>query len=82
MSQIFENDLNQIVLVQCKELPSMLGYGSDGTIIYFYEISIGAETISQMTKEEVIAFYKTLKRRQDRINFWFLLKEISWNRNK
>ena len=76
--RIFENDLRQIVLVEQEEIPSMLGYGFDGIAIIFYEAAIGAGTVTVMDKEEVIAFYKTLKRRNDRINFWFLLKERGW----
>lgn len=80
--EIFENDLGQVAIADIKDLPSMLGYGFDGSIINFYEISIGAGTITTMDKDETLAFYKSLKRRNDRINFWLYLKERGWTKNK
>jgi len=56
------------------EMPSMMGYGTE-TVCMLKKINYWANTVEDISYDDVKAMYKELDTKRDRIQCWLMLKQ-------
>jgi len=78
---VYTNDEGMMVIAQGFEIPSMcreFDPNPEQSWYDFFRLDFETKTIVPLKEEEVKRFYKTLKRRKERIDIWFSMKENGW----
>jgi len=84
--EVYENEEGTVVIERGEFIPSMcpeFDPNGGGTVYYeFFKLDLHAGTISPFSKKDVKEFYRTLRRRAERINLWTAMRENGWVKTK
>lgn len=78
MDSIFLNEQGERVMTDHFSVPSMCPefdpHGCSNEGCTFWKVNLKTKRVSPMKEKKVRAFYKTLKLRQERVDFWLYMK--------